>query len=117
MLITVLSRKCNLGFYSRLGQTDKCNACTSYDSISCPAGRVFKSCNEKTHSDASCDRRCNAPDKPLMHSKYILTRLDSNLDWIHNENDMSIPNQGCLWACDDGFEAKKTLGGNWICKN
>ncbi len=56
------SWQCNDGYFSSIGDrsTASCQTCTAWDAVTCPAGRIFRSCSEFLHSDSSCDDECDA---------------------------------------------------------
>lgn len=107
------SWSCESGYFSDIFSRT-CEVCTQFDSLTCPAGRVFSRCSDFLHRDASCDIECSAEEHgmPVENSEWVLTTFDENYAVAAEENSESnLPNVGCLWRCVAGYRLEKLAEG------
>lgn len=93
--------RCNPGFYTIIG-THECLPCDVFDGHTCPGGKIFRECTFE--QNAACDVPCDESLRPKINAKWVLTRWNATLPNPRGpikSTDLSIPNKGCLWECDD----------------
>lgn len=107
------SWSCDSGYFSDIFSRT-CEACTQFDALSCPAGRVFSRCSDFLHRDASCDIECSAEEHgmPVENSEWVLTTFDENYAVAAAVGyGTKLPNVGCMWQCVEGYRLEKLAEG------
>lgn len=110
---------------SNLAATSRCEPCTRYNATTCPAGFVYLPCTGD--ADASCgSRRCDpeAAGMPSNNAEWVLAAKGPGTEAgiVRNGGpalsplDETLPNQGCMWACKEGYkEVQAPASGVRLC--
>lgn len=110
---------CDSGYYADT-LASKCTPCTELSSTTCPAGLVMSECTGDR--DATCTLPCRNSTLPSTHASYALSKLvtmpgqQGGAEVVFQGEADKLPNQGCLWRCDDGYDLFTTTGGLHACR-
>lgn len=125
--------RCKPGFFvvrepgtegaSNLAAASRCQACTAYNATTCPAGSVYHPCTGD--ADASCGVGLCDPKQagmPSNNAEWVLAVLAGGGEIVRNGGpgllpaNGTLPNQGCLWACKEGYrEVQAPASGVRLC--
>ena len=97
---------CRSGYYEDFERNGDCVRCTTFNSVTCPAGNVLVPCGK--YNDASC-APCANKSKPVYFS-----------EWYQDNLELGVASKGCSWRCVDGYVEQRSPGadqdnGVWMC--